>query len=61
MSARESDIIRPLSGFENINRRWSRSEQTVVVKILPGDYYVTLEDELITTVLGSCISGLNRQ
>ena len=60
MSARESDIVRPLSGFENISRRWSRSEQTVVVKLLPGDYYVTLEDELITTVLGSCVSACIR-
>ncbi len=60
MSARESDIMRPLSGVKHINRRWCRLEQTVVVKLLPGDYYVTLEDELITTVLGSCISACIR-
>lgn len=27
-----------------------------VVQILPGDYYVTARDEVISTVLGSCIS-----
>ena len=32
----------------------------VVAKILPGEYYVTQEDELITTVLGSCISACIR-
>ena len=26
-------------------------------KILPGEYYVTTHDEIITTVLGSCVSA----
>ncbi|WP_432648900.1 chemoreceptor glutamine deamidase CheD [Methylomarinum roseum] len=29
-------------------------------KLLPGEYYVTRDDELITTVLGSCISACIR-
>jgi chemotaxis protein CheD len=27
------------------------------VKVLPGEYYVSLEDMMITTVLGSCIAA----
>lgn len=32
----------------------------IVAKILPGEFYVTKEDEMITTVLGSCISACIR-
>lgn len=45
-----------LSGFEHINRYWDETQQTFVAKILPGQFYVSQEDELITTVLGSCVS-----
>ena len=45
-----------LKGFEHINRYWDRRHEQIAAKILPGEYYVTCEDELITTVLGSCIS-----
>lgn len=43
-------------GFEHVNRYWDNSHKSVSAKILPGEYYVTRNDELITTVLGSCIS-----
>ena len=46
-----------LSGFENINRYWDKSQHMVVAKILPGELYVSKTDESITTVLGSCISA----
>lgn len=45
-----------IHGFEHINRYWDKSQHVVAAKILPGEYYVTKNDELITTVLGSCIS-----
>lgn len=32
----------------------------MAVKILPGEYYVTQDNELITTVLGSCVSACIR-
>ncbi|MGZ8161104.1 MAG: chemoreceptor glutamine deamidase CheD, partial [Methylobacter sp.] len=32
----------------------------IAAKILPGEYYVTQENELITTVLGSCVSACIR-
>jgi chemotaxis protein CheD len=48
------------SGFENIKRYWDRRNGIVTAKILPGEYYVTDTDEMITTVLGSCISACIR-
>lgn len=42
-----------LPGFEDIRRYWDRQRDIVAAKILPGEYYVTAEPEMITTVLGS--------
>ncbi len=49
-----------LSGFELINRYWDKHFNTPAAKILPGEYYVTNKDEMITTVLGSCVSACIR-
>lgn len=49
-----------LSGFEGINRYWDKLHQSFAAKILPGEYYVTSHDEVIVTVLGSCISACIR-
>lgn len=49
-----------LPGFENIKRWWDRSCKQYTARILPGEYYVSREDELITTVLGSCVSACIR-
>ena len=49
-----------LPGFEAINRYWDARSQSIAAKILPGEYYVTLNAELITTVLGSCVSACIR-
>ena len=49
-----------ISGFEDIKRYWDFKNNVVAAKILPGEYYVTSEDELVTTVLGSCISACIR-
>jgi chemotaxis protein CheD len=51
---------RPLAGFEGINRYWDREHGLVAAKILPGEYYVTNGNELVTTVLGSCVSACIR-
>jgi len=45
-----------LPGFEDINRYWDPAHGHYSAKILPGQYYVSKNDELIATVLGSCIS-----
>ncbi|MGA7799347.1 MAG: chemoreceptor glutamine deamidase CheD [Gammaproteobacteria bacterium] len=49
-----------LPGFEAVNRYWDRTHNATVAKILPGEYYVTTADELIVTVLGSCVSACIR-
>ncbi len=57
---RRHDLTPPLSGFEAINRYWDKQHEVQAAKILPGEYYVTTENELITTVLGSCVSACIR-
>jgi chemotaxis protein CheD len=49
-----------LPGFDNISRFWDRGRHMWGAKILPGEYYVTIHDELITTVLGSCVAACIR-
>jgi chemotaxis protein CheD len=49
-----------LRGFEKINRYWDRTHGIIAAKILPGEYYVTSRNEVIVTVLGSCISACIR-
>ncbi len=54
------EIQAALPGFESINRYLDKHSKKVTAKILPGEYYVTMENEVITTVLGSCISACIR-
>jgi len=49
-----------LPGYEHIKRYWDHHHDNYVVKILPGEYYVTLYDEILTTVVGSCVSACIR-
>lgn len=51
---------RALRGFSEVNRYWDRQRNLYAAKILPGQYYVTTNDELIVTVLGSCVSACIR-
>jgi chemotaxis protein CheD len=52
-------VPRTLPGFESI-RRYRDQAGHVVAKLLPGDYYVTCEEEVLDTVLGSCVSACIR-
>jgi chemotaxis protein CheD len=52
-------VPRTLPGFESIRRYRDQAGQ-VVAKLLPGDYYVTCEEEVLDTVLGSCVSACIR-
>ena len=55
------NINRPsVAGFAHVNRYWDKEREIIAAKILPGEYYVTQENELITTVLGSCVSACIR-
>jgi chemotaxis protein CheD len=66
MSAGEAAPKRPAEvpptfpGFERINRYFEMSTGYWIAQILPGDFYVTQNDEIISTVLGSCVSTCMR-
>ncbi len=47
----------PLAGFGHIQRYWDRSGRHIVVRLKPGEYYVSLDNEILTTTLGSCIAA----
>ncbi len=49
-----------LDGFQHVNRYWDRRNEVFAAKILPGEYYVTRDGEMISTVLGSCVSACLR-
>ncbi|MFO1349976.1 MAG: chemoreceptor glutamine deamidase CheD [Gammaproteobacteria bacterium] len=51
---------KPLPGFEHIRRFWDKQHGSYAARLLPGEYFVTARDEMITTVLGSCISACIR-
>ena len=55
----EKTLVRPLPGFEGI-RRYHNPQGQLIAKLLPGDYYVTCQDEVLDTVLGSCVSACIR-
>jgi len=59
-SYRENNPPLSLPGFTHINRFWDSTNDTYAAKILPGQYYVTKNEESIVTVLGSCISACIR-
>ena len=42
--------------FAHMNSYWDPVQNVEVVRILAGEYYATHRHEMITTVLGSCIS-----
>lgn len=54
------DPRRVQPGFSHVNRYFDRLLDHVVVKILPGEYYVTTQGEAVVTVLGSCVSACIR-
>lgn len=49
-----------LPEFGHMNSYWDPIQNIEVVRILAGEYYATHCDEMITTVLGSCISACVR-
>ncbi len=53
-------LPRSLPGFEHVRRRWDARHNCVAARILPGEFYVTEQDEAIVTVLGSCVSACVR-
>ncbi|MDH5392530.1 MAG: chemoreceptor glutamine deamidase CheD [Gammaproteobacteria bacterium] len=56
LSSDKHRLHKALPEFEGVKRYWDKTNNCVAAKILPGEYYVSVTNELITTVLGSCIS-----
>jgi chemotaxis protein CheD len=56
------DVERPpsLPQFEHVTRYWDDEHRCFAARLLPGEYYVTRNGELVTTVLGSCVSACVR-
>ncbi len=54
---KKEDFPKCLPGFTQINRFWDYKHHSISAKILPGEYYVTMQHEIIATVLGSCVSA----
>jgi chemotaxis protein CheD len=59
-AAGDGELPPLLRGFEHFQRFWDRENACWMVKILPGEYYVSRSDEAISTVLGSCVSACVR-
>ena len=57
---KKDQFPRALPGFTQVNRFWDYKNQSISAKILPGEYYVTTNNEIISTVLGSCVSACVR-
>lgn len=49
-----------IPGFEHMRRFWDPTHGCMTVKVLPGEFYVSAQEEMISTVLGSCISACVR-
>lgn len=49
-----------LAGFEHVRRAWNNQFQSWAARILPGEFYVTKQDEAVATTLGSCIAACIR-
>lgn len=58
---KKEDFPLTLPGFEHVNRFWDPKSQRFAAKIMPGEFYVSnRSDEVVATVLGSCISACIR-
>ena len=54
------DLPQVMPGFEHVRRYRDQSKGVVIAKLLPGDFYVTRSDEVLDTVLGSCVAACIR-
>jgi chemotaxis protein CheD len=57
LQSRSSSFNPCLPQFAHIKRYHDPVNKCVAAKLLPGEYYVTMHEEMVTTVLGSCISA----
>jgi chemotaxis protein CheD len=43
--------------FSHVNHYWDNDRNIIVAKILPGEFYITKDNVVIATTLGSCVSA----
>lgn len=53
----ERRMAPPLPEFGHLRRYWDPVLNCPTVKVLPGEFYVSMQEEMISTVLGSCVSA----
>ncbi|MCP4880436.1 MAG: chemoreceptor glutamine deamidase CheD [Gammaproteobacteria bacterium] len=58
--SRSHTLPAALPGFQSIKRYWDNAMAISTAKLMPGEVYVTKQDEMIMTVLGSCVSACVR-
>jgi chemotaxis protein CheD len=54
------EMLPSLPQFEHIARHWDEEHRCFAARLLPGEYYVARNGEMVTTVLGSCVSACVR-
>jgi chemotaxis protein CheD len=54
------ELPRALPGYEHIRRYWDHHHGKYMAKILPGEFYISRNDEILSTVLGSCVAACIR-
>lgn len=53
-------LAQALPGFDHVSRAYHKEFDQVTARVLPGEYYVTQNKEVIMTILGSCVSACIR-
>ncbi len=53
----EEHVNRCLPEFCHVSHFWDKKRLQVTAKILPGDFYMTVDKVAITTTLGSCVAA----
>jgi len=59
-NAAHESLPTAMPGFEHVRRYRDVVKGLVIAKLLPGDFYVTRQDEVLDTVLGSCVAACIR-
>ena len=53
----DKEMSEPLDGFEKVSRYWDEKLCKTIVKLKPGEIYLTKNtNEIVTTTLGSCVA-----
>lgn len=53
-------LPRAYVGYEQIKRYWDHHYNSYVAKVMLGEFYITAQDEILMTLVGSCVSACIR-